>query len=142
MTAEQVVRGFFQEVRSGQAPDNAHLYMAPLVLAHQMNSENPVTVRRTPQEYADHVREMQAAYGTFQLEIEELIAGEDKVYVRWKQTGKHVGPAEGFAASGKEVIELASAVYRIDHNRIVEYWIQIDRHGILEQMKKNSETLI
>lgn len=134
----EIVRQFFEKVRSGLAPDSANLYMAEQVLAHQMTAENETTVRRTPANYADHVREMIAAYGDFHLEVQELIAQDDRVYVRWKQTGTHIGEVDGFPPTGQTIIEIASAVYRIENERIVEYWIQIDREGIRLQLQRNA----
>lgn len=137
MTPEQIVRAFFEEVRSGRNLDYADTLMAEQVLAHQVVSEEEVTVNRTPSEYADHVREMIQAYGEFSLEIQELIAQGDKVYVRWRQEGIHIGEVDGYAPTHRPVIEIASAVYRVENERIAEYWIQIDRLGIEKQLERN-----
>ncbi|WKK99932.1 ester cyclase [Paenibacillus amylolyticus] len=137
MTAEQIVRTFFEEVRSGRNPDYASIVMAEQVLAHQVISEEEVTVTRTPSNYADHVREMIEAYGEFSLEILELLTQGDKVYVRWRQTGTHVGEVDGYSPTNLPVIEIASAVYRVENERIAEYWIQIDRLGIEKQLERN-----
>ncbi|WP_340400558.1 ester cyclase [Paenibacillus sp. FSL H8-0079] len=137
MTAEQIVRTFFEEVRSGRNPDYASSVMAEQVLAHQVISEEEVTVIRTPSDYADHVREMIEAYGEFSLEILELLTQGDKVYVRWRQTGTHVGEVDGYSPTNLPVIEIASAVYRVENERIAEYWIQIDRLGIEKQLERN-----
>lgn len=137
MTPEQIVRAFFKEVRSGCNPDYADTLMAEQVLAHQVVSEEEVTVNRTPSEYADHVREMIQAYGEFSLEIQELIAQGDKVYVRWRQEGIHIEEVDGYAPTHRPVIEIASAVYRVENERIAEYWIQIDRLGIEKQLERN-----
>ncbi|MFC5453035.1 ester cyclase [Paenibacillus aestuarii] len=138
LSPTETIRQFFAQVRSGLNPDAAHQFMAEQVLAHQMTAENETTVKRTPGNYADHVREMMDAYGAFQLEIQEIIAQENRVYVRWKQTGQHVGEVDGFAPTGRTVIEIASAVYRVEEGRIVEYWIQIDREGIRAQLQRNA----
>ncbi|MCY9696988.1 ester cyclase [Paenibacillus alginolyticus] len=138
MTPTEIVQQFFNQVRSGKQPDAAIQHMAEQVLAHQMTAENETTVHRTPANYADHVREMIAAYGDFHLEVQELIAQDDRVYVRWKQTGTHIGEVDGFPPTGQTVIEIASAVYRIENERIVEYWIQIDREGIRLQLQRNA----
>lgn len=137
MTPEQIVRAFFKEVRSGRNPDYADTLMAEQVLAHQVVSEEEVTVNRTPSEYADHVREMIQAYGEFSLEIQELIVQGDKVYVRWRQEGIHLGEVDGYAPTNLPVIEIASAVYRVENEQIAEYWIQIDRLGIEKQLERN-----
>ncbi|KRE59561.1 ester cyclase [Paenibacillus sp. Soil750] len=139
LSPRDVVQRFFQLVRSGKQPDAAHDYMAEQVLAHQMTAENETTVHRTPTNYADHVREMLDAYGTFQLEVQELLAQDDRVYVRWKQTGTHIGEVDGFPPTGKPIVEIASAVYRVKDAKIVEYWIQIDREGIRAQLERNAK---
>ncbi|WP_405131443.1 ester cyclase [Paenibacillus sp. FSL H8-0317] len=137
MTAEQIVRTFFEEVRSGRNPDYASSVMAEQVLAHQVISEAEVTVTRTPSDYTDHVREMIEAYGEFSLEILELLTQGDKVYVRWRQTGTHIGEVDGYSPTNLPVIEIASAVYRVENEQIAEYWIQIDRMGIEKQLERN-----
>ncbi|WP_339312197.1 MULTISPECIES: ester cyclase [Paenibacillus] len=137
MTAEQIVRTFFEEVRTGRNPDYASNVMAEQVLAHQVISEEEVTVTRTPSDYADHVREMIEAYGEFSLEIQEMLTQGDKVYVRWRQTGTHIGEVDGYSPTNLPVIEIASAVYRVENEQIAEYWIQIDRLGIEKQLERN-----
>jgi predicted ester cyclase len=77
-------------------------------------------------------------YGPFGFEITELIAQGDKVYARWKQTGKHLAEIDGHAATGRPLIELASAVYRVENGRIAEYWIQIDRLGFEKQLQSHA----
>ncbi len=138
-SSAEIVREFLQVVRSGKAPDRAAEYLAPQVLAHQVNAENPVTVPRTPDNYADHVREFLKLYGPFTFEVTELIGQEDKVYARWKQTGKHLAEIDGYPPTGLPLVELASAVYRLENGRIVEYWIQIDRLGFERQLQHNAK---
>jgi predicted ester cyclase len=138
-TPVQIVRAFFVNVRSGLNPDDAHRYMANQVWAHQVVADEPRSILRTPQEYADHVREMQAAFGDFTIEITECLSEGDRVYVRWRQTGTHVGIIDGFEPSGLPLVEVASAVYRIERGRIAEYWIQIDRGGLWKQLEQNAQ---
>lgn len=131
-----VVRDFLTVVRSGAQPERAGEFMAPEVAAHQLQGEDPVTVTRTPQEYAEHVREMRSANGDFSLVIDELLADGDRVYARWTQKGMHVGEIDGVAPTGLPITQLTSCVYRVDAGRIVEYWIQIDRLGVRAQLER------
>ncbi|MFC5468195.1 ester cyclase [Cohnella suwonensis] len=140
MTVEDVVRQFFEKVRSGRDPDAVHNLMAERVLAHQLTSENEVAVERSPANYADHVREMIGIYGSFSLTITEFLVQDDRVYVRWKQSGVHIGEVGGFGPTNKPVVEIASAVYRVENERIVEYWIQIDREGIRIQLERSKDS--
>ncbi|OOR23027.1 MULTISPECIES: ester cyclase [Bacillus cereus group] len=137
MTPEQIVRKFFEEVRSGNNPDYSNQLMAEKVLAHQIVSEEEQTVCRTPEDYAEHVREMIEVYGNFSLEIQEFLVQGSKVYVRWKQVGMHLGEIDGYQPTGLPIIQIASAVYRVEDGKIAEYWIQIDRSGIQNQLERN-----
>ncbi|HDR6318032.1 TPA: ester cyclase [Bacillus thuringiensis] len=137
MTPEQIVRKFFEEVRSGKNPDYSNQLMAEKVLAHQIVSEGEQAICRTPEDYAEHVREMIEVYGDFSLEIQEFLVQGSKVYVRWKQVGIHLGEIDGYQPTGLPIIQMASAVYRIEDGKIAEYWIQIDRSGIQNQFECN-----
>lgn len=136
---EQVIENFYEVVRSGTKLEQVGIFMANEVKANQMNSENFVTITRTPLEYAEHINEMLEIWGNFKIEVQEIFSNENKVYVRWKQSGKHRAEYDGYAPTNKEVIEVGSAVYRLENKKIVEYWIQVDRLGILEQLKINQE---
>jgi hypothetical protein len=132
-----VVHGFFEEVRSGRHPERAADYMASPVRAHQMLAEGEQIVERTPADYGAHVREMRATYGDFALQITERLAQGDRVYIRWRQDGLHLAAIDGFAPTGAPLVEIASAVYRVEAGRIAEYWIQIDRAGLRAQLEAN-----
>lgn len=133
---KETVRQFLLQVRSGLHPDRATHFMADRVRAHQVVSESPAVVERTPQQYTEHVQEMLDAYGPFTLTVHELIAEGDRVYARWIQNGRHVGPVDTYPPTGAPVTVMTSAVYRVEHGRIVEYWIQIDRQGIIAQLRQ------
>lgn len=135
-TPESVVRGFFRDVRSGAHPERADHYFAPLVTAHQVTSEGETRVIRTPGAYATHVREFLDLFGEFRLELVEVLASGDMVYVRWRQTGRHLASLEGEAPTGAPLVDIASAVYRVRCGRIVEYWIQSDRKGLDLQVRQ------
>ena len=134
-TPKDIVRDFLLHVRSGREVERVSQYMADTVIAHQIQSEHRLTVERSPEQYAEHVREMIAAYGEFGLTVDELLADGDRVYARWTQEGHHVGEVDGVAPTGRPVTEIAGAVYRVANGLIVEYWIQIDRQGITAQLR-------
>ncbi|HVG14023.1 MAG TPA: Rid family detoxifying hydrolase [Chitinophagaceae bacterium] len=135
---KEIVEAFLKEVRSGSHPERANLYMADTVLAHQVTSENPTTVHRTPANYAAHVNEFLGLFGKFELSVTELLADGDKVYARWVQRGTHQADLDEHKATGLPLVEFTSAVYRVEKGKIVEYWLQSDRLGLDEQLKRNA----
>ncbi|MEH6396685.1 MULTISPECIES: ester cyclase, partial [Gammaproteobacteria] len=137
MSVEEVVRGFIEQVRSGKNPDLVDQYLAPVVVAHQIVSGISEAIERTPENYREHVEEFLEAYGNFDLTIEEFLVQGQKVYVRWRQDGRHEGVIYGYEPTGLELSTVGSAVYRVSENRIAEYWIQQENQGLREQLEEN-----
>jgi predicted ester cyclase len=135
---KEIVQHFLADVRSGLHPEKASEYMTDTVLALQVNSEIPVTVKRTPANYTAHIQEFLSMFGKYQFEVTEILSEGDKVYVRWIQRGKHLADIDGYKATGLPLVEYTSAVYRIRDVKIVEYWLQSDRLGFEEQLKQNA----
>jgi len=138
MPALDVVHAFLLFVRSGETPARAGEFMAARVRAHQVQAEAPLTLERSPAQYCEHVRDMRAAFGPFSITIDEIFADGDRVYARWTQHGRHLGEIDGYAPTGRPLMQIASAVYRVEDDRIVEYWIQIDRGGLQAQLAANA----
>lgn len=138
VSPKALVQCFLQQVRSGLAPERAREFLADSVLAHQLNAEDETVLRRSPANYAEHVQEFKAIWGDFELEVTDLIAEGDKVYARWKQTGCQLGRFDEHPPSGRKVVEIASAVYRVENGKIAEYWIQVDRQGLQAQLQANA----
>ncbi len=139
-TPAAVVRDFVEVVRSGWQPDRAFEFLAPTVLAHQVRGDAPETIERSPQDYAEHVREMRRMFGDFQLTVDELLADGDRVYVRWTQRGTHAGVIGPFEPTGREITTIDSAVYRVEGGLIREYWIQADSAGLAAQLEAGDDT--
>ena len=119
---EATVRGFFEQIRSGQALHRAAEFLRPEVLAHQSEPGPAQTLTRSPQNYAEHVIEIRNEFGPFELQLDECLADGDKVYLRWRQRS-----AAGITPVKEQV---ASAVYRVEDGCIAEYWIQVGAPGL------------
>ena len=135
-----VVLGFIERVRSGKEPESASSYMAENIKAHQIFSGKEELVIRTPENYTEHIYEFLECYGQFNLAIEEILCEENKVYVRWQQSGHHLTSILGFEPTGKPLITSGSAVYLVENGLIVEYWIQQENQGLLAQLQNNSKS--
>ncbi|HEX5994780.1 MAG TPA: ester cyclase [Jiangellales bacterium] len=130
----RVVGDFITYVRSGREPHRAAEFLAPVVLAHQVQSEDEVTIERTPEDYAGHVREMIATWGEFELTVDEFLVDGARAYVRLTQVGHHLAPVDGLAPTGRGVNQINSIVYHVVDGLITEYWMQIDRAGLRAQL--------
>ena len=119
--AGRVVAEFLGRVRVTGDADAAAALMAPVLRCHQMHSEAPQTIERSPADYAEHVRDMLAAFGRFRYVVTELLSEDDHVFVRWEQAGTDQAPTDDGSPSGRPLVEVGSAVYRVQGGRIAEF---------------------
>lgn len=65
---------------------------------------------------------------------EDIIAEGDKVVVRYSFTGTHQGNFQGIPSSGKKVEIEGIMIIRIDHGKLVEFWVATDMFGLMQQL--------
>jgi steroid delta-isomerase-like uncharacterized protein len=76
-----------------------------------------------------------AACPDFQVAIEDQIAEDDKVVVRWVDTGTHTGAALfGVPATGKQIILTGIDILRIRDGKMVERWAENDKMYLMETL--------
>jgi predicted ester cyclase len=134
-TNKDLIRAFFRDIRTGADLGAVETYLAPQVIAHQLCSEEPIEVERTPAKYAEHVAEMIDACAEFSIALDALIADGPLVYARWTQRSIHNVSDDDGDDVRVPITEFANAVYRIEDGKIAEYWIQIDRLGTMRQLE-------
>jgi steroid delta-isomerase-like uncharacterized protein len=66
--------------------------------------------------------------------IEELVAEDDRVVVRWSWRGTHTGELLGIPPSGRQVTMNGLSMYRISDGHIAEEWEERDTLGLLQQL--------
>jgi len=63
----------------------------------------------------------------------DFIAEDDKVVCRWRASGTHMGSFFETKPTNEEVNFSGVNTYRMQDNKIKEYWSLIDIHSILKQ---------
>jgi predicted ester cyclase len=66
--------------------------------------------------------------------IEDLVAGGDRVVIRFTAEGTHQGTLLGVPPTGKRLWVTAISIYRLVEGKIVEHWEEGDRLGLLQQL--------
>ena len=83
-------------------------------------------------------RQLLASYFTtfpdFHLTIEPLLALEGQLLAWLTATGTHQGAFLGLASSGQRVSVAAFESWRLRDDRCAEYWLQLDRLDLLQQL--------
>jgi steroid delta-isomerase-like uncharacterized protein len=75
-----------------------------------------------------------ASFANIQSVIEDMVAEEDRVAVRWTWRGTHKSEYMGVAPTGKQVTITGISILRILGGKIVEEWGEMDNLGMLQQL--------
>jgi predicted ester cyclase len=79
-------------------------------------------------------RTFRQAFPDFHMTVEDVVAEDDLVVCRFRQTGTHRGELFGVAPTGRRVDFGEMALCRIAGGRIVATWFQTDMLGLMEQL--------
>ena len=74
------------------------------------------------------------AFPDLHLAIDEMIAEDDRVFVRTTLTGTHDGEYKGIAPTGRNVATDCAEVFRLQDGKIVGYWCLTNVAGLMRQL--------
>jgi predicted ester cyclase len=126
---EQLVREFLQAAHSIQIK-NVDAYVAEQVKCWGFPEFNPGN-RDEYQGFFNYIADVFAAQ-TFS--IEQLLADDAQVLVRFRISGKHHEEFMGLPATGGELEFTATALFRVDAGMIREVWMY-NKHIVLQTAK-------
>jgi len=66
--------------------------------------------------------------------VDDLVAEDDRVAVRWHWTGTNNGPYRAFPPTGKSFTNPGVGIFRFKDGKIVAATLETDRLGFLQQM--------
>jgi predicted ester cyclase len=66
--------------------------------------------------------------------VEDLIAADDKVVVRFKFHGTQQGEYRGISPTGTPVTYTGIGIWRLADGKLVEHWSNIDLYGLMQQL--------
>jgi predicted ester cyclase len=82
----------------------------------------------------EHIALFEAAFPRYWLKAEDMIVEGDKVAVRASFGGTHQGDLMGIAPTDKEISGDGILIYRIENDKVVEFWPAFDQLTILQQL--------
>ena len=74
------------------------------------------------------------AFPAFGGRVDDVIAAGDRVACRWIRYSLHDGEFMNVAATGREVTIKGMTIYRLDHHKVVEEWLEIDLFDLMRQI--------
>ncbi len=67
-------------------------------------------------------------------DVQDIIAEDDRVVVRWRNTGSHSGEFLGVPPTGRPFDFAGIDIYRIENDRMAEHWHVVDQLTLLQQL--------
>ena len=82
----------------------------------------------------DHIAGAEAGFPEYILDPVEMVAEGDKVSVKARLKGTHLGVFNGIPATGREVDLLFHITYQIRDGKIIDHWMLIDGMEMMQQL--------
>jgi steroid delta-isomerase-like uncharacterized protein len=87
-----------------------------------------------PAAFAASIEALRAGFPDLSYTLEDVVAGADRVAVRWTVRGTHTGQFRSFAPTGKTFANAGFAIFQIADGKIVHAWVQTDRLAFLQAL--------
>ncbi len=126
---KRVVRRYYEEVLSDRRLDVLDELLASGFVGH-----DPTGAAIDRVAYFDAVRMLHDGFGTLVVTVDDQIAEHDRVTTRWTAIGTHTGWFAGIRPTGREVTLTGIDIHRLDGERVIEMWEQLDLATLLAQL--------
>lgn len=126
---ERIARDYFDRVWNHGDIDRSVLAADYRVHLHLGGVET-----HTLDEFAHHLEAMRDAVPDLHKEIEDVVATDDRVVVRYTMTGTQEGEFRDVPGTGDAIETGAVAIYRFEGEQIAEAWIVADFLRVLRQL--------
>jgi len=125
-----VVRGLFDQVLN-----HGRLQMIDDCFADDFVEHNPVPGQGAGREGVKHrVRALRAAFQDVRFVLDEVVAENEVVAVRYRWEGTHGGEFLGIPATGRRIVVRGMDFYRFKNGRVAEHWENMDELSLLTQL--------
>ncbi len=128
---KELIKRFYQEVYVEWKMELADQVLSPQFTSHDW----PNGGSTGPQAFRDYYATLRSAIPDARYEVDDIIAENDKVVVRWRLLGTHKGRYQGITPTGRAVTLKGIAIYRIDSSQLIERWVVSDLYGLLEEIR-------
>jgi steroid delta-isomerase-like uncharacterized protein len=123
------IRSVFEETWNGCNLQALDRMIAADYTPH--HSLNPVI---GPEGVKQFVSSLQQAFPDLEFNVEDMVAADDKVVLRWSIQGTHKDELMGIPASKKRVRLTGISIYRLEGDQVTESWDEVDIFNLLYQI--------
>jgi len=131
---KQLVRRFYTEVYGDWNMALVDEVVSPRFISHDWPQAGPIG----PQGFMLFYAAIRTALPDARYEVDDIISEGDKVVVRWRLLGTHLGDFRRIAPSGRAIELEGIAIYRVAGGKLMERWVVTDLYGVLEEIREFS----
>ena len=124
-----LVRKMFDEVMNKRNFSKIADYIAPEFVNHGMPVSGP-----GPDAFKEILNMFVESFPDMLINVETVIGEGDLVATRGSWKGTHKGDFMGLPATGKEVVVTYQDMWRIQDDKGVENWVDMDIAGLMRQL--------
>jgi predicted ester cyclase len=132
---KQIARRWFEEVWNQQNPAVIDELFHPKGKAHGFGFPDPDSVLVGPEDFKKVHRAFCGAFPDLHITIEDVVAEDDRVAIRWSVSMTHQGDDLGFPATGKKGRLTGSSFIVIKDAQLVEGWNEMDIQNLFQNLK-------
>jgi len=108
--------------------------VAPDAVNHDPAAPAQMRELRGPEVFKRTVSMYRAAFPDVRITVDDVIAADDKVVLRWHSEGTHRGELAGLAPTGARASVTGIGIDRWKDGKIVEAWTEWDNLGLARQL--------
>jgi steroid delta-isomerase-like uncharacterized protein len=108
--------------------------VAPEAVNHDPATPPQMRDLRGPEGLKRTVSMYRAAFPDVRITVDDVIAADDKVVLRWHSEGTHHGELAGLAPTGAHGSVTGISIDRWNDGKIVEAWSEWDNLGLARQL--------
>ena len=131
-TNKAVCRRMLDQLYNQHRPDLVSEFFTEDLVLHlgRASRDLPIGIEG----FKERVTMALAAFPDMQIRVDDEIAADDKVVVRWTVTGTHQGKFGDIPPTGKAVTRAGVAIYRLVNGKIAENWLFADDLDFMRQL--------
>jgi steroid delta-isomerase-like uncharacterized protein len=108
--------------------------VAPDAVNHDPATPAQMRELRGPEVFKATVSMYRAAFPDVRITVDDVIAADDKVVLRWHSEGTHRGKLAGLAPTGAHGSVTGIGIDRWKDGKVVEAWTEWDNLGLARQL--------
>jgi predicted ester cyclase len=82
----------------------------------------------------ESLRWLRSTFAERAIDVEDIVAAQDRVVARVRFSATHVGELEGIAATGRRIETEHVHIWRVAGDRLAEHWMVRDDLTVLRQL--------